>query len=155
MRSAAFWMMVTAVLISAYIWQEQKYYMPKPEPWPTESGTILSNQIQTVETEAGQQFNVDIRYRYTNGDSVLEGSRVKPEETTYASKEQAERAAKAFPVGKEVRVYVNPVEKSQPPSVLVWEFRDVLSPVVFIILVLMASSVVLYLMAEYEKFKKK
>ncbi len=154
MRFAAIWMMVTAVLLVAYIWQEQKFYLPKPEPWSTEDGTILANEIKAIETEEGQRFQVDVRYRYKNGEAVLEGSRIAPAETTYPSMELAERAAKAFPVGKEVKVYVNPYEKSQPTSVLLWVFPDILSPVVFIVIVLVATSVVLYLIAEYQKFKK-
>jgi Protein of unknown function (DUF3592) len=154
MRSAAFWMMVTAVLILAFIWQERKFYMPKPKPWPTETGKIVSNQVRPVETEESQRYRVDLVYEYKNGDSVLEGNRIRPNELTYPKKELAERAAKVFPVGKEVKVYVNPVEKSQPRSVLVWEFPDILSPVVVIIIVLMATSIVLYLMAEYQRFKK-
>lgn len=154
MRFAAVWMMITAVLILAYIWQEQKFYIAKPEPWPTEKGEILSNRIQAMESEAGRQFKVDILYRYHLGDLVREGNRIRPAEFTYPSMEQAERAAKAFPVGREVKVYINPQEKSQPPSVLLWEFPDVLSPVVFIIIILVATSVVLYLIAEYQKFRK-
>ncbi|MCI0655310.1 MAG: DUF3592 domain-containing protein [Methylococcaceae bacterium] len=154
MRSAAFWMMVTAVSILAYIGYLGKFYMSKPEPWPTASGAILSNRIQAVETEDGQQFKVDIRYQYMSGDSLVEGNRIMPAEVTYSSREKAERVANAFPVGKEVKVYVNPVEKSQPAAVLVWEFPDVLSPVVFIVIVLVGSSIVLYLLSEYQRLKK-
>ncbi|MGH8559243.1 MAG: DUF3592 domain-containing protein [Methylococcales bacterium] len=154
MRFAAVWMTVTAVLILAYIWPEHKFYLPKPEPWQTEKGEILSNKIQAVKTDAGPQFKVDILYRYHSGDSIREGTRIRPDEFTYPSMQQAERAAKAFPVGKEVKVYINPQEKSQPPSVLIWEFPDVLSPVVFIIIILVATAVVLYLIAEYQKFRK-
>ena len=154
MRSVAFWMMVTAVLILAYSWQEQKFYMPVPEPWSTESGTILSNQIKTVESDAGQQYQLELRYRYKHGDAILEGNRIRPAEVTYPSKEYAERAAKAFPAGKEVKVYVNPVEKSQPASVLIWEFPKIWSPIVFVVIILIGTSVALYLISEYQKFKK-
>ncbi|MGH8551217.1 MAG: DUF3592 domain-containing protein [Methylococcales bacterium] len=154
MRYAAFWLMVTAVAILAYIWYLGKFYISKPEPWPTASGTVLSNQIQPVETEDGQQFKVDILYRYKRGDSLVEGNRMAPAEPAYSSREKAERVAKSFPVGKEVKVYVNPVEKSQPPSVLVWELPDILSPVVFIIIGLFGTSIVLYLLSEYQRLKK-
>lgn len=154
MRSAAFWMMFTAITILAYVWYRGQFYMAKPEPWPTVSGTILSNRIQPVEPDDGQRFKVDLRYRYKRGDSSVEGNRILPDEPTYPSREQAERVAKAFPVGKEVKVYVNPVEKSRPLSVLIWEFPDILSPVVFIVIVLVGTAVVLYVLAEYQRFKK-
>lgn len=154
MRSAAFWMMATAVLILAYTWQLQEFYMPKPEPWPTQKGTILSNQIKAVETEDGKYYQIDLRYQYKDGDTMLEGTRMMPAELTYPSKKLAERAAKAFPVGKVVQVYVNPVEKSLPTAVLLWEFPNILSPVVFIILILFGSSIVLYLISEYQRFNK-
>lgn len=154
MRSAAFWMMVAAVLILAYIWQEHKFFMAKPQPWPTENGEILANRIQAIETEAGRQFRVELVYRYRQEDSVREGVRIRPSDAIYASLEQAERAAKAFPVGKEVKVYVNPHEKSEPASVLIWEFPDIWSPVVFVIIILAATSLALYLTAEYRKYRK-
>lgn len=154
MRSAAFWMMVTAMLILAFIWQEHKIYMPQPEPWPTVSGTIVSNTINTVETESGSQFKVDVVYRYKNGDKEVQGTRIEPARTSYPSLKQAQRVAKAFPVGKETKVYVNPVDKSDPPSVLIWQFPKVVSPVVFIIIVLVATSAVLYMLSEYKKYQK-
>ena len=154
MRFASFWMMVTAVLILAYVWQEKKFYMPKPEPWPTQEGTILSNRVQPVESEDGKQYKIDLRYQYKDGDKVLEGSRITPAGLTFPSKELAERAAKAFPVGKVVQVYVNPIVKSEPPAVLIWEFPNILSPVVFIVIILIGTSVVLYLISEYKRFNK-
>ncbi|MGR9106138.1 MAG: DUF3592 domain-containing protein [Gammaproteobacteria bacterium] len=154
MRLAAFWMFFTAIFILAYVWLDDELYMPKPEPWATHSGTILSNTIQAIETEAGQQFKVDLVYQYQSQDSVKQGKRIRPAEVTYPSRERAEAAAKAFPVGKEVKVYVNPVENSKPEAVLVWEFPNILSPVVFIIIIMIGISVVLYLISEYQKFNK-
>ncbi|MGH8474163.1 MAG: DUF3592 domain-containing protein [Methylococcales bacterium] len=153
MRIAALWMMITAMLILSYIWTGHKFFLPNPEPWPSEKGEILSSRVRSVETETGQQFKVDILYRYRVGESLREGNRIRPSEMIYASMEQAQGVAKAFPAGKEVKVYVNPNEKSQPPAVLLWEFPNVLSPVVFIIIVLFGSAVVFYLVAEYRKYR--
>jgi hypothetical protein len=158
MRFAAFWMMLTAVSVLAYIGYLGKFYIPNHmanmEPWPTVNGKILSNRIQPVDTENGPQFKVDIRYQYKRRESLVEGNRIMPTEPTYSSREQAERAANAYPVGKEVKVYVNPVEKTQPGSVLVWEFPDVRNPVIHVIIALFSTSIVLYLISEYQRLKK-
>lgn len=150
MRSAATWMLITAFLILAYIWGNNKLYMPTPEPWDTVEGKITSNRIEADKSDAGT-YQVRITYEYTEEDQTRSGNRVRPDEPVFATRENAELAAKEFPVGKTVKVYVNPIEGSEPPSVLVWEFPKVISPVIFIILVLVATGMTLLVYAEYRK----
>ncbi len=150
MRSAAIWMLITAFLIFAYIWGENQFYMPKPEEWPKVDGKILSSTIKTLQSEQAKTFQLQLNYEYKDGDKILQGTRIRPSEITYKSLEQAQRAIKHFPQNKNIKVYVNPVKKSQPGSVLVWDFPDILSPVIFIVLILAATGASLLFYVEYK-----
>jgi hypothetical protein len=153
MRHAAFWLALTAVLVLAFIWQENEFYLEKPAEWPTSGGTIVSNKVVAYENDERQSFQVELVYRYEKEGNTVEGGRIQPSEPVFSSREKAEQAAKAFPVGKNVVVYFNPVEISEPSSLLLWEFPDVLSPVVFIIIIMLGTAVVFYLISEYRDFR--
>lgn len=153
MRHVAFWMAVTAFLVLAFIWQENEFYLEKPEVWPTSSGTILSNKVVAYENDEEQSFQIELVYRYENEGNTVEGSRIRPDEPIFSTKKKAEQAAKAFPIGKNVVVYFNPVEKSEPRSLLLWEFPNILSPVVFIVIIMLGTAVLLYLVSEYKDFR--
>ncbi|MEE2766058.1 MAG: DUF3592 domain-containing protein [Pseudomonadota bacterium] len=153
MRHAAFWMSITALLVLAFTWQENEFYLEKPEVWPTSSGTIVSNKVVAYENDEEQSFRLELVYRYENEGSTVEGNRIRPAEPIFSTRKKAEQVAKAFPVGKNVVVYFNPVEKSEPRSLLLWEFPDILSPVVFLIIIMLGSAVVLYLVSEYRDFR--
>lgn len=88
--------------------------------WPTTEGVIESSGVEALRMfSAGSEhtlrrmFRPDIVYRYHVGAAELKGSRLRFGGRFYASLDRlARHDAEAYPVGRRVRVHVNPANAS-------------------------------------------
>ncbi len=136
MRSFALLVFASGALLLFYVWLEDIVYLDKPRPWATQAGKIIASEVRAPDSDDAKGFQIYVKYSYIQNDKVVEATQIRPVEIEYDSKQQADEAIKKYPLGKEIKVYVNSDLKTVPHSVLEWEFPDALAPGTFIALLM-------------------
>lgn len=133
MKYAAIVFITVGIVMLAYVWKTDSFYMPKLEPWPTLKGRVLETKLITTSEneETGQStFKPVVKYEFKYSDRIFRENRIFPKEQEFDSRKKAQQFLEQFPQNKEIDVYFNTDLGKSPRSVLIWELPDTPHPLV-------------------------
>ena len=79
--------------------------------WPTAEGIVNSSEVdRSTDGEGGTSYSPEISYQYLVNDLNYTNNTIKFGENSYSSRRKAEEIAAAYPVGRQVAVYYDPLE---------------------------------------------
>jgi hypothetical protein len=81
--------------------------------WPHATGRI--NRVEVLETDLGlrSKFRTDVAYEYPVQGRLYSGTRIRPKESDWDSRTEAENALKGLVPGQKIEVYYRPDDPSQ------------------------------------------